>query len=396
MPEFATWPGAGLGFQIDYSREALENIRRRAIQGLRDRQKISFGVGGILLGQREAHRITILDSFELPCSQTSGPAYLLTPEELARACDLFGNAEASRVIGWYWSRGVRPIELTDSDRTVLAASFPEPWHIGLLVQPHMAQPARIAFLSLDSNGGLLQGEPGALAEWHMEPAEVATSVEPELAPAQAPTTPAPIPIPVTPFVEPVSAPPVNPEPVTRKTEGTEQLGHDPVVTIGARNGSRWDRLEDPFAVLAFDAAQREGSRRKRLTWILAASTVIVTVVIGLILSRFWTPPPPPPPLVLRSSEVDGKLVFRWNNDAVKGIGHAEIFITDGDSGRAISLDRSQLSAGELRYVRESSHVTATMTAGKQEAESFFTGPAPRRKGRSPGRPAAPKGTSKAP
>jgi hypothetical protein len=417
MSEIATWSGAGLGFQIDYSREVLENIRRSAMQGL-DQSKISFGVGGILLGEREAHRITILDSFELPCSQAFGPSYLLAPEEVARARNVIGKAGALQVVGWYWSRGLRLLDLTESDRTVLADSFPEPWHIGLLVEPHMVQPVRIAFLSLDGNGGLLQGEPGELAKWHEAGADVEPEPVPAPPPAPAPPLPAPppppapvpvpapppppkpapvpapvpIPKPVAPVVGPVSVPAPNPEWITQVTETTDPLAHDPVVTIRARNGSRWIRHQDPFAVLADDAAQREGSRRRRLTWTLAAATVIVAGIIGLMLSRFLTPSPPPPPLVLQSSEVDGTLVLRWNNDAVKGIDHGEIFITDGDRARAVPLNRSQLSLGEWSYVRRSSRVTAAMTAGRQQAETSFTAPGPRRKKS----PAASKDTSKAP
>jgi hypothetical protein len=187
---------------------------------------------------------------------------------------------------------------------------------------------------------------------------------------------------------------VNPEWITRVSESRDPLAPDPVVTIRARNGSRWVRHEDQFAVLADDAAKRAGSRRKRLLWILAAGTVIAAGVVELIVSRFWTPEAPPP-LEFQASDIDGTLVFRWNDDAVKGIGHAEIFITDGDRGRVIPLNRSQLSAGELRYVRKSARVTATLTAGRQQVETSFTAPAPRRK-KTPFAPAPPQGTAKAP
>jgi hypothetical protein len=72
-----------------------------------------------------------------------------------------------------------------------------------------------------------------------------------------------------------------------------------------------------------------------------------------------------------------------------------MFINDGDRARAIPLNRSQLRAGEFRYVRRSSSVTATMTAGKAQAKTSFTAPAPRRK-KSQRVPAPTEGTTQAP
>jgi hypothetical protein len=326
MSEIATWSGTGLGFQIDYSRQTLEGIRRPALQGLMDLPRIGMGLGGILLGERE---------------------------ELAQARDRIAGTDASRVIGWYCSKGLRPLELTDSDQTVLAGLFPETWHIGLLVQPHRVRPASIAFFALDSSGELLKGEPGELAEWREQRAEVVPTEEPEPAPAAA-----------LPVIGQTNVPALNSEWIGQK----------------AKSG-------DPFSDLAMDAARREGSRRKRLTWILAACTVVVPGLIGLILSRYWTEPARPS-LVLHSTDAGGALLSHWNNEAVNGVDHTEIFIDDGGRVRAVPLDRSQLSAGELRYVRTPSRVTVAMTAGNLQAETSFDAPAPTRR-KNPGTSQAP-------
>jgi hypothetical protein len=164
MSEIATWSGAGLPFQIDYSRDALENIRQLAVQGLMDLPKVGLGVGGVLLGgERRPPGYPLLDSFELPCSHALGPSFTLTPEEQLPARNLIAKSDASRVIGWYWSKGVRPLELTGADRRMLDTLFPERWFLGLLLQPQVTRPTSIVFVSLDSSAELLTGEQEELA-----------------------------------------------------------------------------------------------------------------------------------------------------------------------------------------------------------------------------------------
>ena len=57
-----------------------------------------------MLGSREGDRISILDSFDIPCRHASGPGFTLTPEELAYATDLVDHAGPLLVVGWYCSK----------------------------------------------------------------------------------------------------------------------------------------------------------------------------------------------------------------------------------------------------------------------------------------------------
>jgi hypothetical protein len=110
----------------------------------------------------------------------------------------------------------------------------------------------------------------------------------------------------------------------------------------------------------------------------AAAFVAIAGTSGFLLNRDWTAPAPPP-LELHSTDSDGTLVIRWNNDAVRDVDHAEMFIDDGGRVHAVPLDRSQLSLGELHYTRKSPHVTAKMNAGSAQAVTSFAAPARRPK-----------------
>ena len=64
--------------QIEYSCAAMEQIRKRAREGLMAAPRVGMGVGGLLLGVREGARIQLLDCIDIPCSHSAGPSFNLS------------------------------------------------------------------------------------------------------------------------------------------------------------------------------------------------------------------------------------------------------------------------------------------------------------------------------
>src|SRR5271156_1777381 len=93
--------------RVEYSRSAMEQIRKRARDGLMAAPRIGMGVGGLLLGVREDARFRLLDSIDLPCSHSAGPSFNLTPDERRESREMVAEAGAIGVsgkvgvIGWY-------------------------------------------------------------------------------------------------------------------------------------------------------------------------------------------------------------------------------------------------------------------------------------------------------
>jgi hypothetical protein len=406
MSEIATWPavdapGAAFPFEIAYSRGVFERIRQSAMQGLMDLPKVGLGIGGVLLGEREGPRIIVVDAFEIQCSHAAGPSFNLTPDERAQARGSIMSA-GNRVIGWYLSKGLRPLELTDPDLDLLASLFSGPWNLGLLIQPHMVRPARLRFCAMDASRGLLKGEPGDLAIWHddeppstftpappAQPLPESVRAEPEFA---APAFEAPK------FIEPFAQPgfaqpafikPAHPAPkpaqaLPRESEIAEPAPPYHVVTTRIATTPGWAGEPDPFAVLSRTPTPH---RRAGSKWLLGAAAAVLLAASGTGVFVLNRDPEPanPPALALESTDANGTLVFRWNGDALKGFDHALLLVNDGGQLHTFPLTGFQLRSGEWRYNRKSRQVTASMTAGNAQAvTSFDANSATSRK-----RPAAP-------
>jgi len=261
VPEIATWDEGEFPYRIDYDRKVFESIRETAVQRLMDLPKVGLGVGGLLLGKREAHGLTVLGLVEIPCSHAFGPSFTLTTEEHAHARELIAGVGDRGVgdpgvIGWYVSKGVRPLELTDADRKQLAILFPHQWQLGVMIQPHIVRPARVAFFFQDAAGQARKVDGGELAPWEsdVEESTVAAAAAGQgttvaVAPPTSTTSPTTA---TSPTVALASAPPASKRHLIRMPE---QLRDDwrlfASVTTGAGTDehSRWTVLGLTVAVM---------------------------------------------------------------------------------------------------------------------------------------------------
>jgi hypothetical protein len=174
--------------QVEYSRDALETIRKRAWKGLVASPSFGIGVGGLLLGVREHACIRILDSIDIPCAHSMGPSFNLTADEKRETLDLIAAAGATdvsgkvQVIGWYCSKTRGCATLNEADLKLHAELFPGSWQIALVVRPSVVDPMQAAFFFQGGNGGLVKGGECEVDEWWCAP-----EGEPEAAAPEAET-----------------------------------------------------------------------------------------------------------------------------------------------------------------------------------------------------------------
>src|SRR5262245_8115101 len=64
-------------------------------------------VGGILLGQFDGRRVTVLKHAQLECEHAYGPSFTISPNDRGRLRELLGSVPANypglQVVGWYHS-----------------------------------------------------------------------------------------------------------------------------------------------------------------------------------------------------------------------------------------------------------------------------------------------------
>jgi hypothetical protein len=165
MIEIAHWHDPESPLRIEYSREALERIRERVVEGVKALPRMGLSVGGLLLGERAGAKVRILDSVELECSHAFGPGFLLTTEEKAQARALVKSIENPAVVGWYCSHTRGDLALADSDLALYRELFPAQWQITLMLLGDLEGPARAAFFFSGKQGTLIKGTEQDLQIW---------------------------------------------------------------------------------------------------------------------------------------------------------------------------------------------------------------------------------------
>jgi hypothetical protein len=345
MSVLTAWQDPGCPIPVDYSREAMEQIRRLAVDGLLQLPRIGVGVGGLLLGTRLNGRITILDSMVIPCSHAEGPSFRLTAEEIERANEMAHSAGPLTVIGWYCSKTRLPAALTEGDLTLFGSLCPEAWQMTLLIRPSTVEASHVALCFRGAAGRAVQG-----AEYPLKPfTEVRVQSEPAAAP------------------EPEVVKPVVTKPVVTKADVRK-------IEIPAAAEAPSFRTEPPATghpAPLFQSAIPPSAARWRMKlagWALVASAIIAGTGAAFFMHPDWISTQP---LRLTASDANGHLTIRWNPGSVRGIDHASLTFNDGGEPHTIELDSRQLDAGTAGYDRRSAHVDALMQAGSLRAQVSF-------------------------
>jgi hypothetical protein len=215
------WPDETLPVQIYCAPGVLTGLEMTAADGLLAIPRTGLGVGGLLLGRRGNGRIEILATAEISCSHALGPAFALTPDEIAASSEF--AADGSELVGWYCSKPsgskVHSPSANEHDHALFDALCPEPWQLMLLIRPGIGKTTMGVFglrASGDFGHPFLMGTPKELAwqelaafqasepssppaELEEDPAEVKAEpaeVKAELAELKAEPAPPVIPIPM--------------------------------------------------------------------------------------------------------------------------------------------------------------------------------------------------------
>lgn len=161
--------------QIEYLRDAMETIRKRAWEAMMVSPRVGIAVGGLLVGVREYGRIRLLDSIDLPCSHSMGPSFNLTADEKRESADLIAALGAldvsdnTEVIGWYCSKTRGCATLNETDLNLHEGLFPGAWQIALVVRPSVVDPMHAAFFLRDENGEMAKRAECEVDVWWSAP-----------------------------------------------------------------------------------------------------------------------------------------------------------------------------------------------------------------------------------
>lgn len=401
--------------RIEYSQAAMEQIRKRARDGLMAAPRIGMGVGGLLLGVRERARIRLLDSVDLPCSHSAGPSFNLTADERRQSREMVAEAGALSVsgkvgvIGWYCSKARGDAVLNEADLRFYAELFPGTGQVALVLRPSVLESMRAAFFFRDKNGAVVKGVECDVDEWR--PAAnaglAAVAAEPGAGmAASAPVEPEPMvakpvaPMPAAPKIIEIGppAPKVAEAPgAAEKSPPLEAaraaetkladiiigLVEPGLVDTGSDAGSDAETALRPSSSLVnrsrlfgVPISLPPKRRRGKLPLVLATAAMLLAAGAAAFFTRdSWMPRPP---LTLTTSELDGALLIHWNTEALRGIDHAQMFVNDGGqpTPSVIALDRLQLNSGLYSYTPKSKHVTAKLDAGEITAITAWFAPAP--------------------
>jgi proteasome lid subunit RPN8/RPN11 len=428
-----TWDVPECPFTVECSARTLDDIRLVITDAFFSLARGGLEVGGILLGQFDGKRLTILEYEPLECEHAHGPSFTISSNDRAQLRALLRSAPANHpgleVVGWYHSHTRSGIHLSDEDLEIYQNFFPEPYQVALVMKPHTFDPARIGFFFRADDGTVYARE--SYKELALEPLPVrqvpshappATEHRPAPEPArdrlrrrlshqmeldvtaetvEAEHEPAPpLPIPVTPAA---AAPEPEPEP-----EPAPIAPPPPPRVLRPRLEPKPEPEPEPVIehrLPSFAAVEPEPSsgRGKIIVWTVLGAAATLGLIFGATMTRdMWMskfvsavrpsepvklPPLPPPSMGLHAADRDGQLDINWDRMSltVRQAAAARLEISDGGpSPQTIQLDGAHLQAGVFTYGRQSDKVDVKLIVrnaeGKEASEATtYVGKLPDRK-----------------
>jgi hypothetical protein len=328
--------------QVEFPRRAMEIIRQRACAGLMALPRVGMGVGGLLLGVREGDRVRLTGSVGIPCTHSHGPSFNLTRAEKDHARALIAKVGEARVIGWYCSKPRDPVGLAGANMALYQELFPKPEQIALMMRPSTVENTRAAFFFRDEKGQVVKGPECDLEEWFPPQKEA----------------------------EPAVLEPAVLEPAVNNARGVTKPVEIPALAAAAALAptAPSQSVPGPDMFASYARAPRPTSTNG---WVLSGAAMLALAAAAFVTQESWIPRPP---LTLTSTESNGNLLIRWNVDALRGLDGATLFVNDGGSIQTLTLDRSQLNQGFMRYSPKSERVTAKLSAGGASAIAAWLSP----------------------
>lgn len=412
-----SWSVAECPFAIEYSAQALDDIRLAVVDAFFSLPRGGAEIGGILLGRYENGRLWISDYLALDCEHAFGPSFTLSPRDMGGLEDLLASAGRNgadrRPVGWYHSHTRSEIFLSDVDQDIHRRYFPEPWQVALVLKPHTFNPTRCGFFFREADGSIHGG--ASYQEFDLKPLPITLvpvggapapvnhtpqrrGPEPQgpviTVAAQPVAEPAPEPPPSAAVVSPAPAPPEPPpaavSPAPAPPEPPPTAAPEPAAPTAPEPPQAF-RLP-PAEVAPPQFLQVQPAR----SWHWLGIPVAVTLGLAIGGAAFqtrdhWLPRikngmrsvlPQPAPLHIGLNTIDilGQLQIRWDRESLavrKGV-QGILQISDGShTPRQIRLDPPHLQAGIVTFSRETEKVDLVMRIdqpdGRQvrEATSFI-------------------------
>ena len=411
-----TWSVPECPFTIECSARALDDIRLAVTDAFFSLPRGGAEIGGILLGDFDGSRVSVLEYAPLDCEHAFGPSFQISLNDEARLKDLLAIAPQEfpglRTVGWYHSHTRSGIFLSEADLEIHRLYFAEPWQIALVMKPHTFEPTRMGFFFREPDGSfhshesykemLLEPQPmkpvpaaipprihtprpdGAERERPRRPfsqVEIETTAEPVTAAAAAPA-PAPV---VAPVVAP--APPIR------------VMAPTPVAAPPPAEPEKTPEAPAPNPPVPQFLSQQPPPRRR---WgMIAVLTLLILGAAGaaVFTREAWVPgmlaairpgtpaPVPPPSMGLHTNDRDGQMEVTWDRFAlpIREASGGTLEVADGSTPlQTIALDKAHLQAGSFSYERQSEKVDITLRVYRQDGQQFhevtaFLGRLPTRK-----------------
>ena len=364
----SSWRVPECPFAIEYAPRVLEDIRLAVADAFFSLPRGGVEIGGILMGQWQAGRLRVTGHAQLDCEHAHGPSFTLSGNDQDRLRALLSHAPANvpdlLPVGWYHSHTRSEIFLSEADLAVHDRFFREPWHIALVLRPHMMQPTRGGFFFRDASGSIhaeasyqefsLEAPP--IRQVSRGPLDIATpedrprtvrlernsavavSGEPSISPASRP-----------PMQVPPAKSDLEPEPVRRtETDAAVADVFVPPSFLMVQQPSRgWLA---PLLIVCAAAAVGAAAYNTHQAWLPKVMAAVQPSPAALDLA---------PPLHFTAIDRDGQLQITWDpnvqamHDAVK----ATLEIDDGSQvPHEITLDQAHLHNGFFTYARQSERV----------------------------------------
>lgn len=351
--EVGKWSAPGFPYEIEIELDVLEEIRHRAEEGF---QRIGHGgveFGGVLYGRTDDGVVRILEWRELECDHSMGPSFVLSEAdrgrlesliELPRRDQLLSGMEA---VGWWASHGRSAVALKSQDVEIHDRYFRGAKQVALIVKPVRQGPSGAGFFGRNSEGELA-------AQASAKEFEIRANVSALMRPPRATAAPQPL----VDAHQRVTAPtalapprPIGPRRHERES-GRERVAADTAVAVAEAPTLKAEVAVGPM--FGDYSEPKRGFRWGLLGAVLAVAALVAAAVILIpqLMSN------QPETAGLRVEESGALLLIRWDQTIprVRFADGGTVEITDNGPAQVIRMDREELTAGMVTYVRQGGDV----------------------------------------
>ena len=360
----ARWTAPGCPFTIEYDIAALDDVRLSVVDAFFSLPRGGVEIGGILLGDHQNGRVSIVHSVPLECEHALGPSFTLSVADQSKLQQQLGDlarGPKTRPVGWYHSHTRSGIFLSEADLEIYRRFFPEPWQVALVLQPHPLAPTQAGFFFRDGNGEIHAS--ASRQEFRLDPLPVRPVPGAQAARAAA---------------APRRTPVAGRGPVLDTIVIDSTLAEpEPLIPTPSPPESAAPETAAPVEPPKFDSAQPQGSRR----W-----PAILVTILGLAVGAGgyfvyqkrgeWHAlgrQDSQHRVELSVIDSGGQLQIRWDRDLLAVRNSASGLLTITDGGRAtqtIRLDAAHLQSGTFTYGRETGHVDVALTIHRPDGTDF--------------------------